>query len=91
MDDQNVIDKLVDECIGELVNDDVTKGAESLQELARYWAEAGLSLKSFLDMRIFIINQAKEKTDAAFIDEKLQLAESRLREERAGSPIIITH
>lgn len=84
------IDKLMEECITELSSDDIRKGGESLQELARYWAKASLTLKSFLDMRIYIIEQAKLKTDALFIEEKLKIHEQTLREQRTGSKIIIS-
>jgi len=86
----NAIDKLIDDCITELCSDDVTKGGECLQELAQYWAKAGLTQKSFLDMREYIILSAERKTDKAFIREKLSNSERVLREKRTGS-IIITH
>lgn len=86
---ENKVDQLIEECITELSSDDIRKGGESLQELARYWAKAGLTLKSFLDMRTYIIEQAKLKTDALFIEEKLKLHEQALREERTNSRFII--
>ena len=84
-------DKLIQECIDNLSCDDINKGGESLQELAVAWSKAGLTLKSFLDMRTYIIEQAKLNTDAYFIDEKLKLSEQALRERRTGSIIIQTH
>ena len=85
------IDNLIEECITNLCDDNVRRGGESLEELARYWAKAGLTLKSFMDMRTYIVNQAIEKTDAIFIKEKLELAEECLRIKRTGSIIITTH
>jgi hypothetical protein len=82
------IDALIEECITNLSDDNIKMGGESLQELARYWAKAGLTLKSFMDMRTYIINAAIEKTDAFFIREKLKLAEEDLRVKRTGSIII---
>lgn len=82
------IDKLIGECITNLCDDDIKKGGETLEELARYWAKAGLTLKSFMDMRKYILNEAIERTDAFFIKEKLNLAEQDLRAKRTGSIII---
>lgn len=82
------IDNLIQECITNLCDDNIKRGGESLEELARYWAKAGLTLKSFMDMRQYIINEAVEKTDVVFIQEKLKLAEQDLRVKRTGSIII---
>jgi hypothetical protein len=87
----NKADAMIEDCINALCDDDINKGAEALTELAKYWNKAGLTMQSFLDMRIYIINMAKEKTDAIFIDEKLKLSEKALREKRTGTPIIINH
>ena len=76
------IDRLVDECINNLADDNIHSGAESLTDLARLWAKAWLGMKSFLDMRTYIINEASARTDAFFIQEKLQLAERKLQNER---------
>jgi len=84
----NKADAMIEECISNLASDDINSGGESLVELARYWAKSGLTQKSFLDMRIYIIEMAKKQTDALFIDEKLRLAEQSLREKRTGSIII---
>ena len=85
------IDKLIEECITNLCYDNIKCGGESLEELARYWAKAGLTLKSFMDIRKYIINEAVEKTDAIVIKEKLELAERDLREKRTGYIIFTTH
>ena len=85
------IDNLIEECITNLCDDNIKCGGESLEELARHWAKAGLTLKSFMDMRTYIVNEAVEKTDAIFIKEKLELAERDLRVKRTGSIIITTH
>lgn len=76
------INDLIDECIDNLADDNILVGATSLQELAIAWAKAGLTLESFLDIRQFIINQASERTDALFIQEKLKLSETQLKRER---------
>lgn len=85
----NKIDMLIEESIKELSGDDINKGAECLIELATYWAKAGLTMNSFLDMRKHIIDSAIAKTDKHFITEKLTLAERELREKRTGSKIIL--
>jgi len=85
------IDNLIEECITSLCDDNIKVGGESLEELARYWAKVGLTLKSFEDIRKYIITRAIEKTDAIFIKEKLELAERDLRVKRTGSIIITTH
>lgn len=84
----NKADKLIQECIDNLADDNINSGGESLQELARYWSKAGLDYRSFCDMRIYIIESAKRKTDAFFIDEKLKIAEQNLMKKRTGSIII---
>lgn len=87
------IDRLVDQCIDNLADDNINTGAESLAELAGVWARAGLTYKSFLDMRTYIINEATARTDAFFIQEKLTIAERKLQNERnniTGQKIITT-
>jgi len=86
----NKADAMIEECITNLADDNINRGGEALQELAIIWAKAGLGYKSFLDMRMYIIESAKQKTDAYFIDEKLKIIEKDLREKRTGS-IIIQH
>lgn len=85
----NKADRLIQECINNLADDNINIGGESLQELARYWAKAGLDQKSFMDMRTYIIESAKLKTDAKFIEEKLIVAEREIRAKRTGSIIIV--
>ena len=87
----NKADAMIEECITCLSDEDINKGGEALQELAIYWNKAGLPMASFLDMRSYIINMAKQKTDALFIDEKLRISEKALREKRTGTKIILIH
>lgn len=84
------IDKLIDEAIDGLSDDNIKIGADALAQLATLWSKAGLTLNSFLDIRQYIINEATQKTSALFINEKLKIAEKTLRESRTGT-IIITH
>jgi|6_EtaG_2_1085325.scaffolds.fasta_scaffold09693_6 type IV secretory pathway VirB6-like protein len=87
---ENYIDQLIEECIDSLCSDDINQGAESLQNLASEFAKSGMTMQSFLDTRTYIIESAKNKTDAIFINEKLKLSEKSLREKRTGSVIIKT-
>lgn len=84
------VDSLIEECINDLCDEDISKGAESLQDLAIIFNKGGMPLQSFMNTRTYIINMAKQKTDALFIDEKLKLSEQALREKRTGSIIIQT-
>jgi len=88
--EENKIDKLIQECIDNLTDDNINCGAECLQELAQYFAKAGMTQQSFADTRTYIINEAKKMTCALFIDEKLKISEQALMEKRTGSVIIQT-
>lgn len=84
------IDELIQECIDNLSDDSIGKGAECLVELAIKWAKAGLPQSSFNDMRKYIIEEAITRTDKLFIQEKLLLTERKLRDERNGHKKIIS-
>lgn len=93
---QDAADKLndlIDECIGDLCDDNAEHGAESLVELAIIWARAGMPQSSFADMRSHIVNSAIERVgSASFIQYKLKLAEQSLNRTRShtrGHSIII--
>lgn len=87
MDDK--VNDLIDEAITALSDDSITKGADALEELAQMWAKAGMPIKSFLEVRQYIINEATAKTDALFIQEKLKIAEQNKRVTRNGTSIIL--
>lgn len=76
------INLLIDMCIQALSDDNIEQGADQLYELAVIWARAGLTQKSFADIRKYIINEATAKTDAHFIHEKLKIAERKNYERR---------
>ena len=90
--DRNNIDDLFDSIVDELCDNDINKGADSLVELAHFWAKAGFTKKSFLEMRLHLIQKAEERTDVYFIREKLKLAEMKNHDRRQihGNRIIIT-
>lgn len=82
------INELIDDCIDHLTDDNAEYGAGSLVELAYIWAKAGLTQKSFADMRHFIIKSAIERLGTAataFIHMKVQVAEQSLQKERKYS------
>jgi len=85
---ENKVDDLIEECIDNLIDDNINRGAGSLEELAQYFAKAGMTKQSFMDIRTYIINEASKKTDSLFIDAKLKLFERILRVKRTGSVII---
>lgn len=78
----NKADSMIEDCITTLTDKDINKGAEALHKLALYWKNAGLTMQSFLDMRIYIINMAIGKAKAEFNEEDLKLAEQALRAKR---------
>lgn len=80
--------RAIDEAIEHLSDDDPNQGAEALLEIARMWAKAGLTQSSFEGIRTHIVTEAKARTDAVFIDEKLLNAERLLQEQRNGTRII---
>ena len=78
------INPLIDECVDHLCDDNPEFGAESLVELANLFAKAGLGMQSFLNMREYIVQTAKERIgNHSFIDYKLKLAERELTKTRA--------
>ena len=76
---EDQIDKLIQDAINALADDNINTGAEALKELAVLWAKAGIPQSSFDDMRKYIVESAKKKTSALFIDEKLRLSEQKLQ------------
>ena len=93
----DAINELVDECIDDLCDDNAERGAQSIAELAIIYAKAGIPIKTFMDMREYIIRSAIERLGTAatsFIHYKLQVAEQELKKTRisgANHGIILTH
>lgn len=82
------INDLIDECIDALCDENAEYGADSLAELATLWARAGLTQRSFADVRQYVKNSAKERLGASsayFIEYKLQKAEKKLQNKRYTS------
>ena len=76
------LDRLIQSAIDALADDNINIGAEALVEIAGVWAQAGIPQSSFAEMRVFIVESAKKKTSALFIDEKLRLYERKLQASR---------
>ena len=76
------INDIIDDAILSLIDGNINDGADQLFELARCFARAGLPINTFYDIRKYILNEAIEKTDHHFIEEKLVLIERRNRERR---------
>ena len=89
------LDNLVSECITELCDDNATRGAEALAELATIYARAGMPMQVFQNMRKYIVCEAIERTgDQGFILMKLEQSEKDLNRQRnltRGHSNIIIH
>ena len=79
------INTLIDDAINQLADDDIRSGVGVLQEIAHVFAKAGLPIETFFNIRSYIVNEAKEKTDSLFIDEKIKLAEREAQNARLYS------
>ena len=79
------INHLIDQAITLLADDSIDAGVGVLEEMAQVWAKAGLPIETFYNIRTYIINEAKERTDSYFIDEKIKLGERRMRDARIYS------
>ena len=76
------LNDLIDEAINALADDNPEVGAESLVELAHVFAKAGTGMKSFLNIRQHIVQEAIGRTSRPFIEYKLVAAERKLQNER---------
>ena len=81
------VDRLIEESIDALADDNPTHGAECLVDLAKAFAVTGMGQDSFNNIRYYIIEKAKERDQCpGLIDIKLKLAEQKLQEARNGEP-----
>lgn len=90
-DDDDPINDLIDDAINQLADDSINAGVDCLVELAKLFANAGCTLQAFADIRKYIIEQAIERTNIIFIQTKIELAETLMRNRRNGNRKIITH
>ena len=82
MDASDQFNDLIDEAISALADDDINRGADELIELAHIFAKAGAGQSSFQSIRRYIITEARARTCAPFIEEKLKLIERRKQQGR---------
>ncbi len=85
----NHIDELIETTIEQVRRGKMTKAAKSLTDLARQFSEVGLQITTFLDIRFYIIEEAKKNSSIESINEKLNNAEKKLRGSRNGEQIKI--
>ncbi|MDG1996118.1 MAG: hypothetical protein P8J14_06480 [Emcibacteraceae bacterium] len=78
----NKIDNVIQKAIDLLKVNDITEGVKNITSLATSFAEAGLGVNSFLDMRVFIIESARKENKTPFLDERIKAEELKLKGER---------
>lgn len=84
----NRIDQLIEDCINHLGGDEIENGAKSLLLLAKEFANCGMTQRSFIDMRVYIIESAKKITSDESIYDKVKSSEQSLMAQRTGQIII---
>ena len=80
----NHIDELIEITIEQVRRGKMTKAARGLTILAGQFSEVGLQIATFLDIRFYIIEEAKKNSSIESINGKLTNAEKQLRETRNG-------
>ena len=84
------IDKLIDDCIDSLADDNANIGSECLVELAKAFAVTGMELESFLNLRTYIVQQALQRDQCPrLIETKLIESEKQLQRSRNGESSVI--
>ena len=81
----NHIDELIEITIEQVRRGKMEKAAKSLTSLAGQFAEVGIQIATFLDMRTYIIEEAKKNSTVESINQKLTNAEKQLRGNRNAS------
>ncbi len=81
----NHIDELIDVIIKKVSLGEMVEAAKDLIKLAKSFSEVGLEMSSFLDIRLYIVEQAKKDSKIKSIHEKLNNAEKQLRGTRNAS------
>ena len=87
------LSQLFQQAIDQLADDDIRKGGEALQFIAKVFHKGGMPIESFFNIRKHIVDEAIKKTDALFIHEKIKLIERDMQYERHSTrpSAIITH
>jgi hypothetical protein len=81
----NHIDELIKTTIELVRRGKMEKAALSLTNLAGQFSEVGLQINTFLDIRFYIIEEAKKNSSIESINQKLTNAEKQLRGKRNAS------
>lgn len=79
---KNHIDKIINKAIQALSIDCIELGVKYLNQLASEFNKAGLDMRSFLNMRIFIIESAIKDTKNPHLYANIQTEEAKQRETR---------
>ncbi len=58
--EHNEIDDIIESAINSFVDNKIGKGVGCLTKLAKSFASVGLSMQSFIDVRLYIIESAKK-------------------------------
>lgn len=82
MSKSNEIDNLITSCILFLQNKRFLEAAGNLQSIAVAWSKCGMELKSFLDMKSYIIESARKESNTDDLENKLLSAEKELKKMR---------
>lgn len=78
----NEVDALIEGCIVEISGNQFDQGAVLLHDLAKLWAEAGLPLASFIDMKSYIVASSYKNSNNHELEDKLKIAEVSLTKKR---------
>lgn len=81
----NHIDDLIETIIEQVRRGKMEKAAKSLTSLAGQFSEVGLQIATFLDIRFYIVEEAKKNSSIESINQKLTNAEKQLRGKRNAS------
>lgn len=76
-------DKMIEDSVKALVDGNPREAAESLVEIATVMHKAGYPMRGFVSVRDHIVAEATRKSDSAFINDRLQIAEKELQRARA--------
>ena len=81
----NHIDDLIETTIEQVRRGKMEKAAKGLKSLAGQFFDVGLQMPTFLDIRFYIIEEAKKNSNIESINLKLSKAEKQLRGNRNAS------
>jgi hypothetical protein len=79
---KNEVDQTIEDAINSLVALDFNKSAEHLQSIAVSFAQCGMTLNSFINIKSYIIESARQKGDTDNLEDQLTLAEKTLTQKR---------